>query len=308
MTAHLPVMLNEVITGLAIKPEGIYLDLTIGRGGHSRNIIKKLTTGQLLGFDQDAEAIASLQSWMTAHPNFQLYHQNFMTMDAVLKSRGITAVDGILLDLGVSSPQFDNPARGFSYREDGPLDMRMDQRQKLTAAMILATYDVRQLTTMMQKHADETFAYPIAKAIIAQRQIQPITTTFALVDLIKKTKPAKALQKKGHPAKQVFQALRIEVNQEDVALKKVLETSMRILKPQGRLVVISFHSGEDRIVKTMFREAAVIEGSRTGIESIAPIEEKLFRLIPPVPVKPSKEEINLNHRSESAILRIIERK
>jgi 16S rRNA (cytosine1402-N4)-methyltransferase len=198
--------------------------------------------------------------------------------------------------------------RGFSYREDGPLDMRMDQRQKLTAANILATYDVRQLTAMMKDHADETFAYPLAKAMVAQRQTQPLLTTFALVDLIKKTKPAKALQKKGHPAKQVFQALRIEVNQEHIPLKTVLEASMRVLKPQGRLVVISFHSGEDRLVKTMFREAAITEGSRSGVKSIAPIEEKLFHLIPPVPVKPSAQEISLNHRSESAILRIIERK
>jgi 16S rRNA (cytosine1402-N4)-methyltransferase len=307
MNDHHPVLLTEVINGLAIKENGIYLDLTIGRGGHASKIIQSITSGRLLGFDQDMTAMNALQPWQKAHPQVSLYHQNFLSFPKVLTNEGIKKVDGILLDLGVSSPQFDVPERGFSYRFDGPLDMRMDQRQTKTAASILATGDLRTLTQIFKDYADETFAYPIAKAIVKQREIKPLETTSELVDLIKAVKPFKALQKKGHPAKQVFQALRIAVNDELNILKETLKLATQALKLSGRIAVISFHSGEDRIVKQYFQSLTVIEGSRRGPQMLTPPSSPNFRKIVPYPCLPSHEEIMVNHRSESAVLRIIER-
>ena len=308
MNEHQPVLLAEVIQGLNIKPEGVYLDLTIGRAGHASKIYDQLTNGRLYGFDQDVTAIQTLQDWVTQHPNAQLFHDNFATFPRHLEKLGVDKVDGILLDLGVSSPQFDVPERGFSYRFDGPLDMRMDQRQSLTAASILETSDIKTLSNMFRDYADETFAYPIAKAIINTRTNNPIQTTFALVDLIKRVKPKKALSKKGHPAKQVFQALRIAVNDEMNVLKETLTASVAALKPEGRLAVISFHSGEDRIVKQMFQSLTVSEGSRHGLHAFLPNAPLRFKKIKPYPVLPSEAEVKANHRSESAVLRIIERK
>jgi 16S rRNA (cytosine1402-N4)-methyltransferase len=307
MNEHHPVLLTEVITGLAIKPNGVYLDLTIGRGGHAREILKSLTSGRLLGFDQDATAIASLSALKTSYPALTLYHQNFRDFPIMLAQEKIHRVDGILLDLGVSSPQFDVAERGFSYRFDGPLDMRMDQRQGKTATMILATEDVKTLTRIFRDYADETFAYPIAKAIIKQRQIAPITSTSQLVNLIKAVKPAKALMKKGHPAKQVFQALRIAVNDELNVLKDTIEKASQSLTINGRLAVISFHSGEDRIVKQYFQQLTVIEGSRRGPAMYERPSTPSFLKQAPYPCLPSPEEVAMNHRAESAVLRIIER-
>jgi 16S rRNA (cytosine1402-N4)-methyltransferase len=307
MTTHEPVMLQEVITGLNIQPTGIYLDLTIGRGGHAHMMYQQLTTGKLLGFDQDAAAIAALQSFASSRPRLTLYHQNFQTFPQVLAALDIDKVDGILLDLGVSSPQFDVAERGFSYRLDGPLDMRMDQRQSLTARQLLAESDLPTLTKIFRDYADETFAYPIAKAIMAARQRQPLERTLELVDLIKRVKPKKALMKKGHPAKQVFQALRIAVNQEFSVLEATLKHATNALKPGGRLAVISFHSGEDRLVKQFFQHLTVQEGSRRGPGMLQPTVTIQFRKIKPYPVLPTEAEIKRNHRSESAVLRIIER-
>ncbi len=307
MNEHQSVLLTEVINGLQIRPNGIYLDLTIGRGGHASQIYEKLKTGRLLGFDQDATAIESLQSWQKSRPLASLHHTNFKHFPEVLNALGIKKVDGILLDLGVSSPQFDVPERGFSYRFDGPLDMRMDQRQSMTAASILATSDIRTLTQYFREYADETFAFPIAKAIVNQRVKQPLKSTFELVNLIKKVKPAKALAKKGHPAKQVFQALRMAVNQEVEVLKSVLESATTHLGQHGRLAVISFHSGEDRIVKQYFQTLTVSQGQRHGPERYLPVPAIAFKKIKPYPILPSEKEIKDNHRSESAVLRIIER-
>ncbi|MGA0097051.1 MAG: 16S rRNA (cytosine(1402)-N(4))-methyltransferase RsmH [Bacilli bacterium] len=308
MNTHEPVLLTEVINGLKIRPEGIYLDLTIGRGGHASRIETNLTTGRLLGFDQDATAIASLQSWLNNHPHAELYHENFQYFPKVLQRLGIEKVDGILLDLGVSSPQFDVPERGFSYRFDGPLDMRMDQRQPITAETILASTDIKTLTSIFRDYADETFAYPIAKAIVNTRNTHPLKTTYDLVALIKKVKPMKALAKKGHPAKQVFQALRIAVNDEMGVLKRTLDSAKDYLNPNGRLAVISFHSGEDRLVKQTFQGLTTLQGSRHGIDSLSQPQALQFRKIEPYPILPSEAEINRNHRAESAVLRIIERK
>jgi 16S rRNA (cytosine1402-N4)-methyltransferase len=308
MMLHEPVLLSEVIEGLQIQPSGIYLDLTIGRGGHASKIYEKLTTGKLIGFDQDAAAIAALKSWMHDRPRVQVFHENFVNVENTLSKLGVDKVDGILLDLGVSSPQFDVPERGFSYRFDGPLDMRMDQRQTLTAATLLATSDIKTLTTIFRDYADETFAFPIAKAIVNTRIEKPILTTYALVELIKKVKPAKALSKKGHPAKQVFQALRIAVNDEMNILKKTLTSAIRLLKTNGRIAVISFHSGEDRIVKQMFQSLTVSEGSRRGLQAYLPNRPLSYNKVKPYPILPTEEEISRNHRAESAVLRIIERK
>ena len=308
MNEHQPVLLTEVIQGLNIKPEGVYLDLTIGRAGHATKIYEQLTKGTLYGFDQDVSAIEALQDWLGQHPRAHLFHDNFTSFPRHLKKHAVDKVDGILLDLGVSSPQFDVPERGFSYRFDGPLDMRMDQRGSVTAASILETSDIKTLSNMFRDYADETFAYPIAKAIVNTRTTHPIKTTFALVDLIKRIKPKKALSKKGHPAKQVFQALRIAVNDEMNVLKETLSASVAALKPEGRLAVISFHSGEDRIVKQMFQSLTVSEGSRHGLHAFLPNAPLLYKKIKPYPVLPSEAEVKANHRSESAVLRIIERK
>ena len=308
MMLHEPVLLSEVIEGLHIQPTGIYLDLTIGRGGHASKIYEKLTTGKLIGFDQDAAAIAALKPWIHDRPHVQVFHENFVNVENTLSKVGIDKVDGILLDLGVSSPQFDVPERGFSYRFDGPLDMRMDQRQTLTAATLLASSDIKTLTTIFRDYADETFAFQIAKAIVNTRIEKPILTTYALVELIKKVKPAKALSKKGHPAKQVFQALRIAVNDEMNILKKTLTSAIRLLKANGRIAVISFHSGEDRIVKQMFQRLTVSEGSRRGLQVYLPNQPLAYIKVKPYPILPTEEEISRNHRAESAVLRIIERK
>jgi 16S rRNA (cytosine1402-N4)-methyltransferase len=308
MSEHQPVLLTEVLSGLNIKANGVYLDLTIGRGGHAAKIYEQLSDGQLIGFDQDVSAVEALQPWIKDHPRTILFHDNFVSFPKHLQTLGIHEVDGILLDLGVSSPQFDVPERGFSYRFDGPLDMRMDQRQSLTAAAIIASSDIKTLSNMFRDYADETFAFPIAKAIVNTRASHPIETTFALVELIKRVKPKKALSKKGHPAKQVFQALRIAVNDEMNVLKKTLTSSVAALKPEGRLAVISFHSGEDRIVKHVFQSLTVSEGSRHGLHALLPNAPLRFKKIKPYPVLPTEKEIHDNHRSESAVLRIIERK
>lgn len=304
---HTPVLLKETLQMLNIQPSGIYLDLTAGRGGHSRAILAQLTTGELHAFDQDKSAIDALITLQLEYKNLFVYHQNFSHVTEVLKNN-LSSVDGILMDLGVSSPQFDVAERGFSYRLDGPLDMRMDQQQYLTAKTILDTYDLKSLTKIFREYGDETFAYPIAKAIIAEREMKLLETTLELVALIKRVKPGKALQKKGHPAKQVFQALRIAVNDELNRLSDTIDQSVALLKPGARLAIISFHSGEDRIVKTKFKSLAINVGTRTGIEALTMAKEKPFKLSNPSMIKPSQEEISLNHRSESATLRMIEKK
>lgn len=304
---HTPVLLKETLQMLNIQPKGVYVDLTAGRGGHSKAILAQLTTGELHAFDQDQSAIDALVTLQFEYKNLFVYHRNFSDITTVLKGK-VVFVDGILMDLGVSSPQFDVAERGFSYRLEGPLDMRMDQQQPLTAKTILDTYDVKSLTKIFRDYGDETFAYPIAKAIIAERQVKPLETTLDLVALIKRVKPGKALQKKGHPAKQVFQALRIAVNDELNRLSDTIDQSVQLLKPGARLAIISFHSGEDRIVKTKFKSLAINVGTRSGIEALTMAKEKPFRLSSPSLIKPSLEEIGINHRSESATLRVIEKK
>jgi len=207
MDEHIPVLLNEVIAGLNIKSNGTYVDLTVGRGGHSSEILKRLKEGHLICVDQDEEAIeASTERLSKIGSNFTVIRANFSALDSILESQGIKQVDGILMDLGVSSPQFDKGERGFSYNSDARLDMRMDQRQSLTAYTIVNTYSLEDLTKIFQTYGEEKYSYSIAKNIIKSREIAPIETTFQLVEIIKRSKPMKELKKVGHPAKQVFQA------------------------------------------------------------------------------------------------------
>ena len=308
MGKHIPVLLNETISGLNIKPDGIYVDLTVGRGGHSGEILKQLKTGHLYAFDQDEEAIVESQKYLeTISSSFTLIHKNFSSFKKTLDEMNIQYVDGILMDLGVSSPQFDEGNRGFSYREDAPLDMRMDQRNDLTAYKIVNQYSLEEITKILREYGEEKFAYQIAKNIVKAREVAPIETTFQLVDIIKRSKPMKELAKAGHPAKQSFQALRIAVNDELNVLTLTLRDALKALRPNGgRLAVITFHSLEDRIVKNIFKEAAVSEGSRIDIPS--QMEEKEYELVLRKPIVASEDELNINHRAQSAKLRIIQRK
>ena len=302
---HIPVLLNEVITNLEIKSNGNYVDLTLGRGGHSKEILKQLKSGHLYAFDQDAEAIEKSRKVLEeVSSSFSIYHTNFINMKSVLESEGVYGkIDGILMDLGVSSPQLDEDVRGFSYKVDAPLDMRMDQRNSLTAATIVNTYSYEELVKILRDYGDERFAPSIARNIIKSR---PINTTLELVDVIKRSKPSKELKKEGHPAKQAFQAIRIAVNDELNVLKETLKDAVEALAPRGRLLVISFHSGEDRIIKTYFKDLTVVEGNRINLPT--EVEETRFKLITHKPIEASEEELQANNRSHSAKLRIIEKK
>lgn len=308
MGKHIPVLLNETITGLNIKPDGIYIDLTLGRGGHSGEILKKLKKGHLYGVDQDEVAIEESRRYLeTISNNFTLIHKNFSFLDEIMKDNNIEYADGILTDLGVSSPQFDEGDRGFSYREDARLDMRMDQRNPLTAYDIVNSYSLDEIFKILRDYGEEKFAYSIAKNIVKARESKPIETTFQLVEIIKKSKPMKELAKAGHPAKQSFQALRIAVNDELNVLQIALNKALKALRPNGgRLAVITFHSLEDRIVKNVFKDAAVSEGNRYDIPAL--VEEKEYQLVTRKPIVASEQELENNHRSISAKLRIIERK
>lgn len=306
MSDHIPVLLDEAIKGLNIKQDGIYLDLTLGRGGHSKEIAKRLNKGKLIAIDQDEKAIKESQNNLRDYlDKIIIVRNNFKNIKSILNDLQIENVDGILIDLGVSSPQFDNPKRGFTYRFDGPLDMRMDQSQSLTAYDIVNKYSLQDLTKILKEYGDERYAYSIANGIVKYRKQKTIDTTLELVEVIKNSLPKKVLSNKGHPAKQSFQAIRIEVNDELNALKQVLDDCLSLLKKNGRLVVISFHSGEDKIVKTKFNQVSKIIGNRLNIpDNHKPLE---FKLITRHPIIADEKEINLNPRSKSAKLRIIEK-
>ena len=305
---HVPVLLDEVINGLNIKSDGVYLDLTLGRGGHSEEILKRLSPyGRLIGVDQDETAILESNERLSkVAPNYTLVRSNFSRIDEILDGLKIDKVDGILMDLGVSSPQFDDISRGFTYRFDAPLDMRMDQRNTLTAREIVNSYSLKELTDIFQIYGEEKYSYSIAKNIIKHREVSPIETTFQLVDIIKESKPSKELKKVGHPAKQVFQALRIAVNDELNVLYKTLQKAPYRLNHGGRLAVISFHSGEDKIVKQIFKSLTVVEGNRYDLPTIE--EEKQFFEVNRKVITPSERELENNHRAVSSKLRILERK
>lgn len=308
MFNHVTVLLNEAVEGLNVKSDGIYVDCTLGGAGHSSLILKQLTTGHLYCFDQDENAIqAARQRLETIGNQFTIIQSNFKNIKAELNQRGVEHVDGILFDLGVSSPQFDNAERGFSYNYDARLDMRMDQSSSLDAHEIVNHYSYEQLVEILYKYADEKFAKQIARRIEKEREIQPIDTTFQLVEIVKSAIPAYARRKGGHPAKRAFQALRIAVNDElnvfDIALKDALD----LLNINGRIAVITFHSLEDKICKYTFNDVSKLKDVPKGLPVIPEEMQPKFKLINKKPIIATEEELNENHRSHSAKLRVIER-
>ena len=307
MMEHRPIMLQEVIEALNIKTNGIYVDGTFGRGGHSTEVLKQLHDGQLIAFDQDEEAIkAAYALQKTYATKLTICRENFRNLDKTLNKLGVETVDGILLDLGVSSPQFDDPERGFSYRYDARLDMRMDQSQDLDAYHVVNHYPFEKLTYIFSHYGEERFAKQIARKIEQQRSIQSIETSLALVDVIKSALPMKVLSQKGHPAKQVFQAIRIEVNQELKALEEVLDQAAKRLRPDGRLVIITFHSLEDRMVKKFMQKLSTVD-----MPAKLPIQgtpEAAYEHLTHKVIIPSAAECEMNPRAHSAKLRVLRKR
>ena len=304
MDKHYSVMKKEAIELLGIKENGIYVDGTLGRGGHSEEILKRIGDGKLYAFDLDEEAIKESKEFLNNDSRLHIFHNNFANMKECLD----TKVDGILLDLGVSSPQFDEGERGFSYRFDAPLDMRMDQSKELTAKKIVNEYSIEELTRIFRDNGEERFAYQIAKNIDAQRKNKPIETTFELVDVIKASLPAKELAKKGHPAKQVFQALRIAANDELGSLEKFLNDFPDLLNEKGRVVIITFHSLEDRLVKRRFNDLTKVKVDKRIVLLPEEIEEAPFVSLTRKAIKANEVELQENNRSHSALLRAIEKR
>ena len=307
---HVTVLLHEAVALLEIKPDGLYVDATLGGGGHTGEILKQLTTGTLYSFDQDDTAIqynTKQYADEIAAGKLVLIHQNFRTLKSALAERGVTAVDGIVYDLGVSSVQFDDGQRGFSYNYDAELDMRMDQRQTLTAKTIVNDWPFNDLLRILSRYGEDRFPKQIARKIEQHRENGPINTTFELVDIIKEAIPAPARRKGGHPAKRTFQALRIAVNDELGALEDSLTQAIDLLAPDGRISVITFQSLEDRLVKQMFREKTTAPELTAGLPVLPGQFEADYTLLTRKPILPSQDEMADNHRSESAKLRGIAR-
>ncbi len=304
---HISVLLNESIQQLNIKKNGVYVDCTLGGGGHSSEILKRIPNGHLYAFDQDSFAINTADKKLKKiASNYTLINENFVNIKVVLEEENVYGVDGILYDLGVSSFQLDIPERGFSYRFDGPLDMRMDQTAELDAYTVVNTYDEKSLVRILFEYGEEKFARLIARKIVSEREKKPIETTLELVEIIKKALPASALRNSSHPAKQTFQAIRIEVNHELDILKKALEDGLSLLNKNGRMVVITFHSLEDRIVKKLFKEKTTLQLPK-DLPYIPEGYEIEFKLINSKVILPSESEISNNLRSHSAKMRVIEK-
>ncbi|MYY20116.1 16S rRNA (cytosine(1402)-N(4))-methyltransferase RsmH [Lactobacillus salivarius] len=308
---HITVLLNEAVDGLNIKPDGTYVDCTLGGGGHSGLILSKLSeNGKLYSFDQDITAINFNKDKFEEENELgkiNFIKSNFRNISEELNKRNILGVDGILYDLGVSSPQFDNADRGFSYNYDAPLDMRMDQSQSLTARDVVNDWSYEQLVRIFFRYGEEKFVKSIARRIEKVRQQTPIETTGQLVDLIKEAIPAKARRKGGHPAKKTFQAIRIAVNDELGALEESLEQALDLLNPGGRISVITFQSLEDRLVKVMFKQKTSLPELPPGLPVIPDSQKVEYKLITRKPIVPSEDEITHNNRAHSAKLRIIEK-
>ena len=304
---HESVLLKETIESLNLKDDSIAVDMTLGFAGHSSQILKRIKNGYLFAFDQDEEALAySKDKLSTIGDNFQIIDSNFVYAKDKLKSLGIEKVDAILYDLGVSSPQLDEDYRGFSYRFDAPLDMRMDKDNKLTAKIIVNTYSYDELKRIFKDYGESKFSSSIARNIVKYRETKEIDSTLELVDIIKSSVPYKERVKK-HPAKQIFQALRIEVNDELNVLKKSLDDSLSMLNIGGRIAVITFHSLEDKIVKKKFNEMCEIDPLSKGLPNIPLDKLPDFKLITKKGIKASSEELEHNNRAHSATLRVIER-
>lgn len=307
MEKHISVLLKESIEALNLKEDSVIVDCTLGYGGHSSYILQRIKKGFLFAFDQDSEAIRHSTNRLQAiGTNFTIIKSNFVNLKEELEKRDVTEVDGILFDLGVSSPQLDDATRGFSYHEDARLDMRMDKSNPLSAYEVVNTYSQKELADIFYKYGEDKFSRNIAKKIVEYRAQKPIETTLELVEIIKSAVPMKK-RKEKHPARQIFQAIRIEVNHELDVLEPALEQALSLLKVGGRVAVITFHSLEDRIVKQYFKEKCKIDDKVKGLPNIP--EEYLpdFQLVVNKAILPSKEELEHNNRSRSAKLRVIER-
>ena len=306
---HASVLLNETIDSLNIKPDGIYVDGTLGGGGHSFEICKRLGDGgRLIGIDQDLDAIAAATERLQPYKDkVTIVHSNYQDIDSVLKGLSISGVDGIVLDLGVSSYQLDNVDRGFTYREDTPLDMRMDQTQPMTAKDIVNDYSEMELYRVIRDYGEEQFAKNIAKHIVRARLDKPIETTGELNEIIKAAIPAKLRQGTGHPSKKTFQAIRIELNHELDVLEQSLDTMIKLLNPGGRLSIITFHSLEDRIVKTIYRRNMNPCTCPPSFPVCTCGKVSMGRVVTRKPIVPSEQELADNKRAKSSKLRVFER-
>ena len=301
---HYSVLLNEAIENLNIKEDGIYVDATLGLGGHSSKILEKLTTGHLYAFDEDKMAIDYADKRLAKiNSNYTIIKSNFVNLKAKLEELGVTAIDGIVFDLGVSSPQIDTASRGFSFSKDGLLDMRMDTDSSLTAEQVVNEYKKEELTNIFFNYGEEKQSRLIASKIVAKR---PIKTTLELVKVILEAVGANYFYK-NHPERKIFQAIRIEVNKELSVLKDVLPDVTDILKPHGRMVIITFHSLEDRIVKKYMKEESEVNDLVKGLPEIPTAYQPKLKLITKKPILPSSEELEANSRSKSAKLRVAEK-
>ena len=304
---HVTVMLHETIDMLDVKPDGIYVDATLGGAGHSEYLLSKLSEkGHLYAFDQDQNAIDNAQKRLAPYIEkgmVTFIKDNFRHLKDRLHDLGVTEIDGICYDLGVSSPQLDQRERGFSYKKDAPLDMRMNQEANLTAYEVVNHYDYHELVRIFFKYGEDKFSKQIARKIEQAREQKPIETTTELAEIIKSAKPAKELKKKGHPAKQIFQAIRIEVNDELGAADESIQQAMEMLALGGRISVITFHSLEDRLTKQLFKEASTVEVPK-GLPFIPDELKPKMELVSRKPILSSKAELEANNRSHSAKLRV----
>lgn len=305
---HVPVLLNETIEGLNIKEDGIYVDGTLGGGGHTYEILKRVPRGKVIGIDQDEYAINTAKERLKEFSNFIAVKDNFKNISDVLDNLNIDKIDGMILDLGVSSFQLDIPERGFSYRYDAPLDMRMDKNQKISARHVINGYDERELTRIIQEYGEEKWAARIAKFIVKEREEEFIDTTSQLVRIIKKAIPKKVRQDGSHPAKKTFQAIRIEVNKEIQILENAITDAVGRLNKNGRICIITFHSLEDRIVKQTFNYLYKDCICPPKIPKCICDKKREIKIITKKPIFPSTEEIDINNRARSAKLRISEKK
>lgn len=304
---HYSVLLKETIAELKIKPDGIYVDGTLGGGGHAYEVCSRLTTGHFYGIDQDDAAIAAAGERLKCFGSkATILRNNYVNIRAALSEQGVSGVDGAVLDLGVSSYQLDTEERGFSYRFDAPLDMRMDRRQRLTAREIVNHYSEGELYRIIRDYGEDQFARNIAKHIVKARAQGPVETTFQLNEIIKAAIPAK-MRQKGHPSKQTFQAIRIECNRELEVLKNSLDDLIELLNPGGRLCIITFHSLEDRIVKTAFKKNENPCTCPPEFPVCVCGQSSKGRVVTRKPILPGKEELEINSRSKSAKLRVFEK-
>ena len=306
---HDTVMLHETVDMLEVKPDGIYVDATLGGAGHSEYLLSKLTTGHLYAFDQDDTAHENAKVRLKAalaENKVTLIKSNFRYLRSSLADLGVTKIDGILYDLGVSSPQFDDSQRGFSYKKEARLDMRMDQSQALSAYEVVNDYPYEDLVRIFYRYGEEKFSKQIARKIEQARKLQPIEMTTELADIIKSALPQKELKKKGHPAKRIFQAIRIEVNDELGAAEESIEEAIDLLNVSGRISVITFHSLEDRLTKTIFKEYSTVDVPK-GLPMIPKDMEAKLKLVNRKPVLASEKELAFNNRAHSAKLRVAEK-